>query len=327
MVHRPSRLVTRPSRWTRWRRDLLLALVAGGLGWALGQALSRREEKLASRSRPLLGTVVEIQLPAPLDPAAEEAVAAALEEMARVERLLAPWRDGGGPQSAAESLEVETLLELGRAVGEASGGALDLRIRDWVDLWGFETTPRKPAERELDSLAQARAGRPDEAELREFSFGSVAAGHALDRALAVLRERGVRRALVNAGGEVGCLGDGWSVGVQDPRDERALLEVVRLDEGRCLSTSADSQTRFRAEGGEWHHLLAPATGRPARECRSVSVLAPTGAEADAWSTALFVAGPSAALALAHRRPELEVLVVDSLGSLSRSAGWASGTGR
>jgi thiamine biosynthesis lipoprotein len=115
--------------------------------------------------------------------------------------------------------------------------------------------------------------------------------------------------------------------VQDPRDERALLEVVRLDEGRCLSTSADSRSRFLAEGREWHHLLVPATGRPARECRSVTVLAPTGAEADLWSTALFVAGPSAALALAHRRADVDVLLVDSLGSLSRSAGWESGSGR
>jgi thiamine biosynthesis lipoprotein len=327
MVRRLSRLVERPARWRRWRRDLLLALAAGALGLLLGRGLSHRPGELASRSRPLLGTVVEIQLPGPLDADTEAAVAAALDEMARVERLLAPWRAGGGPSSAAESLEVDHLLERGREVTRESGGALDLRMRDWVELWGFETRPRKPADQALDSLARVRVRREPKADLREFTFGCVAAGYALDRALAVLKERGVARALVNAGGEVGCLGSGWSVGVQDPRRPEALLDVVALDEGRCLSTSADTESRFQAEGREWHHLLVPATGRPARDCQSVTVLAPTGAEADLWSTALFVMGPSGALALAHRHAELEVLVVDSLGSLARSAGWTSGTGR
>ncbi len=311
----------RVSPWRRWRRDLLLALAAGALGLGLGAWLGPKPEVLVTRSRPLMGTLMEIRLPGPLDETREAAVAAAFAEMARVERLLAPYRPGGGPASAAESLEVRQLLELGRQVGAASLGAVDLRIRDWVELWGFESTPRKPSQTELDSMARRRAQRPASGDWREFSFGCVAAGYAVDRALLVLKDRGLTRVLVNAGGEVGVLGQDWSVGVQDPRDSLALLARVTLDEGQFVATSGDYQSAFEAEGRRWHHLLQPATGLPASECQSVSVRAPSCAEADIWATALFVMGPAGALALAQRHPELEVLVVDAEGQTARSAGW------
>ena len=47
---------------------------------------------------------------------------------------------------------------------------------------------------------------------------------------------------------------------------------------------------FRHEGKRYGHLLDPRTGWPAEDVLSVTVLAPTAAEADALSTAFFVLG-------------------------------------
>jgi len=56
---------------------------------------------------------------------------------------------------------------------------------------------------------------------------------------------------------------------------------------RCLATSGDYESSF-AQGG--HHLLSPKTVQPADFFQSVTIMADTGLEADALSTAVFVAG-------------------------------------
>jgi len=308
---------------TGWGAIAVLVVLALG-GFGVGRALRgtpERPEALTTRTRLLMGTLVEIRLPAPTGAIDERAVDAAFAEIARVERVFSPAKPGGGPADEEEAAEVERLLALGRRLEMESDGALDLRIRDWVDLWGFESTPRRPSDAEMRKVREARRARSATGPITEYAFGSVAKGYAVDRALAVLRAHGVRRALVNAGGEVGALGSGWTVGVQHPRSRGVLLTSVRLDEGRAIATSGDYENEFVVDGQRFHHLLTPATGMPALEVQSASVVAKSCAEADIWATALFVMGPERAMALAARHPELDVLLVDARGRVTGSDGW------
>ena len=309
-------------------RTALTVAVLAVAGFGLGRAMRPPSEGLADalqvRTRLLMETLVEIKVPAATGRIDEQAVQAAFDEMARVERVFSPAKPGGGPATADERAEVEAILEVGRRLAAETDGALDLRIRDWVDLWGFESGPRLPADAEMQQVADSRRRRSAEGPLAEYAFGAVAKGYAVDRAVAVLESRGVTRALVNAGGEVGAIGEGWTVGVQHPRDPGALLERVRLVEGRAIATSGDYENYFVEGGRRYHHLLTPATGLPAPGAQSVSVMAPRCADADAWATALFVAGPERAMAIAARHPELDVMVVDAGGRVTRSAGWKAG---
>ncbi|HOG29064.1 MAG TPA: FAD:protein FMN transferase [Vicinamibacterales bacterium] len=308
-------------------RTLLAVAVLAMAGFGLGRAIRQEADPAADlqvRTRLLMGTVVEIKVPASDGRIDERAVQAALDEMSRVERVFSPSKPGGGPLTPEERSEVEAVIEAGRRLAAETDGAFDLRIRDWIDLWGFESDPRVPGETEMQRVAAARRRRDPEGPLTEFTFGAVAKGYAVDRAVAVLESRGVTRALVNAGGEVGAIGDGWTVGVRHPRDPGALLERVRLAEGRAIATSGDYENFFVADGRRYHHLLVPATGLPATGARSVSVMAPRCAEADAWATALFVLGPERALAAAARHPELDVMIVDADGRVTRSARWNAG---
>ena len=287
------------------------------------RAQRRASRTLVSRSRPVMGTIVEIRVPAAGATIDEQAVQAAFEEIVRVERVCSPHKPGGGPDSVAERQEVDRVIALGQRLHGESGGALDLRVRDWVDLWGWEAEPRVPAPQQLKAVKAARERRRATAALDEYAFGAVAKGYAVDRALVVLKNHGVTHALVNAGGEVSVLGDDWAVGVQHPRDPGMLLDSVRLDEGQALATSGDYENYFMAGNRRWHHLLTPETGMPAMSCRSVSVRAPSCAEADIWATALFVMGPTAAQTAVARHAELQVLIVDADGAVTRSEGWAS----
>ena len=83
----------------------------------------------------------------------------------------------------------------------------------------------------------------------------------------------------------------------------------------AIVTSGDYERFFIADGVRYHHILDPATGQPARGCQSVTVLAPTAAEADACSTAAFVLGPEKGVAFLRGRPGVRGVIVGADGRM------------
>lgn len=311
---------------------LVLALAAG---WGIGHLLPGRDRGPViplRAARPLLGTVVDITCRR-RDGSDEEtrrlnaAMVAAFTEIARIDSLfgrqLPPPISMTPPQRRRERLEV---LDEGLAVMRLTDGAFDPRLARLLDLWGFPAgTPLVPAADAIDDeVARLQAlGSPPDADAllavpELLDFGAWAKGYAVDRALAVLRDHGVRTAMVDAGGEVGCLGDGWTVGVQHPRQSQALL--ARVVPGRlAVATSGDYQQCFEQDGEHHHHLLDPRTGWPARSCRSVTVLASTCERADALATGIFILGPERGLALAESLDGVACLIIDADGGRHESS--------
>ncbi len=129
----------------------------------------------------------------------------------------------------------------------------------------------------------------------ELNLGGIGKGYALDRAGALLLERGLGDWLFHGGqssllarGDHNRLG-GWPVGIRNPLFPRQRLATVLLRDC-ALSTSGSGLQHFRHGGRRYGHILDPRTGWPAEEMLSVTVLAATAAEADALSTAFFVGG-------------------------------------
>ena len=71
-----------------------------------------------------------------------------------------------------------------------------------------------------------------------------------------------------------------------------------------VATSAQSERSRLIDGQLVGHVLDPRTGAPVRGALSATVLAPTGAAADAFATALLVLGPREGLAWAARRDDV-----------------------
>jgi thiamine biosynthesis lipoprotein len=101
---------------------------------------------------------------------------------------------------------------------------------------------------------------------------------------------------------------GWPIGLKNPlfTDERYATLLLR---DGALATSGSNIQYFRYQGRRYGHLLDPRTGWPAEALLSVSVLAPTAAEADALSTAFYVMGLEKAVAWCHNRPDIGALLV------------------
>ena len=113
-----------------------------------------------------------------------------------------------------------------------------------------------------------------------LNFGAIAKGYALDAAARILRDAGVRSALLNFGGQVLVVGEppkgeSWPVRIGETGP------TLRLRSG-SVSTSGLSERPA--------HILNPKSGRAVKGQSGVTVIAPTATEADAWSTALFVSG-------------------------------------
>jgi thiamine biosynthesis lipoprotein len=292
-----------------------------------------------------MSTTVAVTLPA--SPFAADDAAAVVELFQRLEEDLSEWREGSplaeanrqaGGAPVAVPADLLELVERSLAIAEATDGAFD---PTWAALWGLwdfgaerpvvpgdEAIARRAALvdwRRLEVDRQAETLRLPEAGMK-IGLGGIAKGFALDRAAAMLRQRGVEDFLLVAGGQVYAAGRRgerpWRIGVRDPRgDPDEVLALLELAD-ESASTSGDYESYFVVDGVRYHHVLDPRTGRPASGLESATVVAADATLADALSTAVMVLGRERGLALIEGWPGggVEAAVVDDAGRLTSTPG-------
>ena len=298
------------------------------------------ELTLVRVSRRAMATRFEVALPLGT-PFAVEAAEDALDLIDDLEAQLTVYRDDSevsrlNAAAADGPVAVEPrlfeLLVRAAHIARETAGAFDAATGAIVKAWGFfkrDGRVPSPAER-ADALAKSGtrhvAFDPDARTVKfrrrglEFNLGGIGKGYALDRAAELLREKwGVRSALLHGGGSsVYAIGTppgdlrGWPVSLRHPWDDAATLGTVRLtDQG--FGTSAATFQFFEYKGEKLGHLLDPRLGWPATGTASASAIAPTAADADAYSTAFFVLGQEASAAFCRSRPQLTALVLPDGG--------------
>lgn len=250
----------------------------------------------------IMGTQWEIEVPGPVP---HSAVQNAFADIRQVDAMLSHYRDDSPVsrlnQEGRQEWPPEAIHLLRRCLAytQASQGTFDLTVAPLVSLWGFKDQDfRFPAASAI-AAAQSRMGvtrihiQDHEVRLHsgtQLEFGAVGKGYALDRAVGILRQAGIRRARLNAGGQQSVIGS-WQIGVQHPRDE-GILGTIRL-ENASVATSGDYERGFFHQGRFFSHILDPRTGWPAVGYPSVTVVAPSGEHADMLSTVGTILGPEA----------------------------------
>lgn len=111
-----------------------------------------------------------------------------------------------------------------------------------------------------------------------IDLGGIAKGYALDQIGAAFTGHSFT---LNFGGQIMTHGIARHVTLYDPRDDKSALLACNFSEG-SLSTSAQNQRPG--------HLINPKTHLPGAQNIAAVVWHPVAMEADAWSTALFLAG-------------------------------------
>lgn len=247
----------------------------------------------------------------------------------KVEMSLSPFNDGSlvskvnrGEEVVADTL-FRRVFDTSSQVCAKSGGRFDPTVSPVVNLWKFGYTGKvgadeswEPSQAQIDSalafVGMLDCGIDDGGVIHKkhpsttFNFSAVTKGYACDLIAAMLRRNGAKGAMVEIGGDVALFGhsprgDKWRLQIDAPVDEadgvpvHQRLEVLEVTD--CgVATSGNYRNYHQSAGGRVGHTIDPGSGRPCvTPLLSVTVVAPTCAEADAWATAA-MASPSVSFA-------------------------------
>jgi thiamine biosynthesis lipoprotein len=294
------------------------------------------------REEAIMGTAISVELWSDDREAGESAIDAVMSEMHRIDRAMSPHKPGSelsrinrdaasGPVPV--SAEMARLIARANHFSQISGGAFDITYAAVGKLYDYRERIR-PTDEQLTSARaavgyrnlvldmQARTVRFAVPGMR-IDLGGFAKGHAVDNATTILRHRGIRHAIVSAGGDSRVIGDRrgrpWTIGVRDPRRPGEMAALLPLEDV-SISTSGDYERYFDADGQRFHHLIDPATGRSPTSVHSVTILAEDGLTTEALSKTVFVLGVEKGMRLIEMQPGVDAVVVDANGALHFSSG-------
>ena len=312
----------------------------------LGRTETRAHGGWLSREEPIMGTSVRVELWSEDRAAGEAAIAAVMERMHYFDETMSPFKPdselsrinraaSAGPVSISRSMV--DVIARSIEFSELSEGAFDITFASVGHLYDYRLRIH-PSE---DELAQARAAigyrnlilDPQACTIRfarpgvRIDLGGFAKGLAVDDGAAILQERGIRNAIVTAGGDSHILGDRrgrpWTIGIRDPRKASEMVAVLPLQDV-ALSTSGDYERYFEQDGIRYHHLIDPATGKSPSGVRSVTVVAPDGLTSEALTKCVFVMGVEKGMRLVESFDGVDAVVVDAAGALHYSSGLLAG---
>jgi len=219
------------------------------------------------------------------------------------------------------------VLRLALDIGRASGGAFDIGMGDAVAAWGFGPAAADPR---LIRNALDAARRPAHAVLEldmpgarvrkaipiTLDLNGIAKGYGVDRLAETLCDFGISSGLVGIDGEMRALGlrpngQPWAIAIEAPDPDRRAPHSLLALQDAAVATSGDYRHVVTVQGQRLSHTMDPMTGAPLRSSpASVTVVARSCAEADAWATALMVLGSTTGGELAARHG-LDVLFLMS----------------
>jgi thiamine biosynthesis lipoprotein len=294
-----------------------------------------------------MGTMFQITLYAPDEASARTAAQAAFVRVAALDEIMSDYQadselmrlcDEPPGQPVRVSTDLFDILEQSQHFSELCNGAFDVTVGPFVRLWRLARKKKVlPTPAELSTAAASVGYRKYDLDRKKqtvtllvpnmrLDLGGIAKGYAAEEALAVLKGRGLPRALVAASGDI-AVGypppgqRGWKVAIAGMEPLKADKAGTVLLHNAGISTSGDAEQHIEIGGTRYSHILDPATGIGLTHPIQVTIIAPNATTTDALATGVSVMGLQRGLALVDSLPGTAALV------LTRSDGkervWAS----
>ena len=294
-----------------------------------------------------MGTFVQITLTQQKDKLVDETA----KKMQSLENELSVFKKGseikeinlsGKDKPVKVSKDVCEVIEKSLYYSKLTDGAFDITVSPLLKLWKFEGGKLKeiPSEEKINKalesvgweniiLTPERPARPDitsgqaggevgfKKDGMSINLGGIAKGYIVDKAVAYLKKKGIKSALINAGGDVYCFGkkdngEPWSIGIQHPRKKKEIIGTLTLTD-KATATSGDYEKFFILQGKRFSHIIDPQTGYPVdNHIAQVTIVADTCVEADALATALMIMGKEKGLELIGKLPNTEAVIIEEI---------------
>ena len=328
------------------------------LSFVIGFLISQKNdtEKLYSKSKFYLGSIVEVKLYCDDEKLANQVFDKVFNEFERLDRKYSFYSNESylaklnSKNNSSIKIDNETsyLIKICDSVYSLTQGKFDASIGQLTNLWkkyieqdeqkdfqllkvnlknsNQKSSSQIPAISEIiaakNNSGWANIKLINENEIYrtrnvQLNFDAILQGYAADRAIEILKSLGIKKALVNASGEIRVLGNNWKIGIKHPRVENELIEIVKLS-NYSIATSGDYEKFIEVDGKRYHHIIDPETGYPSTKNISVTVIAKDCAFADALATGLFSLEPEDAIKIINNLDDVFVFIVDSKNQIHKS---------
>ncbi len=308
-------------------------------------------EPLVHTQSYVFGTLVDISIYGESEAKAHQVTAQVLQNFQQLHHQLHAWKEtselsqlnqafAAGNQPIKVAPELSKMLLQATQLSIQSDGLFNPALGHLINVWGFqrdEFTPVQINDADIQKWVKAKPVMSDIVIKNEMVYsnnpavrldlGGYAKGYALDQAAKILREQGVKNALVNIGGNIIALGahgdKPWRVGIQHPRIAKPMATLELLD-GWAVGTSGDYQRYFELNGQRYCHILDPRSGYPSQGTQAVTVLIPPGENAgvmsDVASKPIFISAENAKAEAAKKMHVAFYLIVNAQGKVAVSEG-------
>ena len=285
-----------------------------------------------SQTEIFMGTPISITL---YDGGNQKILDKVFEKIVEIEDLVSINKENTEITKLNESAGVEKvklsnlsydILKKGIEYSKLSNGSYDITIGPLVKLWSIGLEGAKvPSKDEIneaigyidynnieinDSTKEAFLTK----EGMEVDLGSIAKGYAADEVVKILKQEGIRSAIIDLGGNIYALGsknsdNNWNVGIQDPFSDRGkVIGAVEVFDKTVVTSGI--YERFIEEDGVRYHLLNSKTGYPYEtDIAGVSIIADNSIDADALSTLTFTKGVKEGLKFVENLDNVDAIFI------------------
>lgn len=224
------------------------------------------------------------------------------------------------------SVSPDTLKTVERALyySELSGGKFDITIAPVSALWDFKNQvvpDRNEIAEALKNVDYHSVEIKDggiSLDGKQIDLGGIAKGYIADKATEYLKENGVKKALINFGGNICMIGQ-YNIGIKKPFDDSVMASIEIKD--KCAVTSGIYERYIEKDGKTYHHILDPKTGYGVEnELAAVTVIGEKALDCDALSTVCMLLGAEDGLEIINRTADTEAVFIDRDGGSTLSSG-------
>src|SRR3989304_2606496 len=239
-------------------------------------------EVLVERAFFVMGTILEFRLYCNDKEVCDKAILEAYSEVKRLDDIFSNYktestlsRVNSFAGDGRISVPPEFIELTSRAIffSGLTDGAFDITVGKAIEIWSVGEQKNLMPNRDEIQRAQDCIGfekmklypREKQIELQShcfsLDFGGIGKGFALDRAVKILRSYGIKRGIVNFGGNIYAMQpppgeDGWDVGIRHPREEAEALTLLKVED-IAVSTSGDYERYFEVNGRRFSHIIDP----------------------------------------------------------------------
>jgi len=285
------------------------------------------------------GTLIDITLYDVSDETAALAFAKIDENFTYLHQAWSPWEAGSlartnnlikTQKTFSVGPSILPLIEKSTELSIKTDGLFNPAIGELINLWQIhkheDPDIKPPADEDIQSLVKQNPRLSDlkingikmrsENPAVALNFGAFAKGYAIDLQIQVLKNMGIKNAIINTGGDLKAIGSHgdrpWHIAIRHPRQNTWLAKIDTQNE-ESVFTSGDYERFYMYKNKRYHHILDPRTGYPAEHTQSVTVIHTDSGLADAAATALFVAGPEKWLDIAAKLGLKQAMLIDQDG--------------